>query len=504
MIDHTKVRFTRDSASAVFQDTSGIDVNDGQTSFSWDEIETVTVNDEPVVTGFDTDTFYKLPATVARPIAQPYTIDDTEYTFLKPREELQRGAWSLHNAPFTLGHPPTRMVRDSNEVHGFWRDPVYDEDTDELNAHLYVPVTDEDARGYIEENQDVSVGFYNKTAPVDDYDGEIGAQVDNLDGIDAYQTNIYFDHIASVQHGRCSPEDGCGIQVGADEVPDDYNTETSSYDHAPFVDSVESRGGGTLYETKDGDFISATHITHDYRDEEGKYYAVGPDENSDGVPKYPIDSCTGEDSVESAWHLRNHGHISISVTQLEERIKRRANELDCDSVPWEDGETDSTNTMTTETDCGSLGIDALSVDAVAAKHDGVQDALDEKDERIEELETELDEMEEENEELEEQVSTYEEEEKRGLVNAILEMTEALGTEEELMEMELSELEDAFELVQSVAGSEEGDEEPEEEEEEEEEEEGMNDSIEEGEDVIANADSTSTTTIKTPKRKTPWS
>jgi len=126
--------------------------------------------------------------------------------------------------------------------------------------------------------------------------------------------------------------------------------------------------------------------------------------------------------------------------------------------------------------------------------------LTKKKSKIDELQAKIDEMEEENEELEEQVSTYEEEEKRGLVNAILEMTEALGTEEELMAMELGELEDAFELIQSVAGSEEGDEE---EEEEEEEEEGEMDSLD-SEDVTANADSTSTPTVRAPKRKTPWS
>ena len=617
MIDHSKVRFTHDESRGVFRDASGVTVDDGQTSFTWDEIETVTIEDGPVVRGFDTDEFYKLPATVARPVAQPYTIDDIEYTFMKPREELERAAWSLHNAPWTLGHPPTRMVRDSNEVKGFWRDPVYDTETDELNANLFVPVTDEEAREYIEDNQDVSVGFYNKTASVDDYDGEVGGSVDNKSEIDAYQTDIYFDHIASVQNGRCSLEDGCGLQVGVDEVPKMYNKdhedvfvevdtqtgdgnhvfvrshynaeaqyflaaceylgdgefgdvlgstgpmesdyapinpitfmldeplgheqdfaivmfesndgemgdiiidhgepvydsamyeytarnrgENVTYDHAPFVDAAEGRYGNTLYENKDGSFISATHITHDYRDEEGKYYAVGPEENPDGVPKYPIDSCTGEDSVESAWKLRNHGDISISVTTLEERIKRRATQLDCDSSPWDDGETDSIDTMTKDTDCGGLGIDALSVDAVAAKHGGVREALDEKEEQIEELEAKIDEMEEENEELEEQVSTYEEEEKRGLVNAILEMTEALGTEEELMAMELGELEDAFELIQSIAGSEEGDEDDPEEEEEEEEE-GETDSLG-SEDVTANADSTSTPTVRAPKRKTPWS
>ena len=713
-----KTTFTHDAAAVVFKDDAdGITVDeDGDVEFDWDEVERVRVDDVPWADAFETTEFYKLPATVAKPIPQEYRFGEDTLTLKKPRQELKNAAWSLHNAPWTLGHPGTGMVKDVNDVHGFWRDPRYIDSIDNLDADLYVPVADEDARSFLERNADVSVGFYNKTVGVDSYDGVVGGNDSDAESIDGYQTNMLFDHVASVPVGRCSGEAGCGIQdapsekgkitdafklsdsrvlmgdsyLSADEehsvqvgdtvrpmhphMPEhegmegvvaeieedakflvidfeheeghkwyaDYEVEVVSseemdeeheeeateeditynsnpdtahvfvpqqegdgnhvvigeakhetmdfwtcvhlegdeyeqpdgpnlssaigeigpwpagtapphaimleeelqhgqefyvtlhadddgekgehirdaaenfifdtgefhaigtnaeqeeepvnpeeaeetedgfdYDHSPFVKSVTTDSGAVMLKTKDGAFIKDTDITHDYRDEDGNFFAVAPDENPDGVPKYPIDSCTGEDSVESAWHLRNHGDIDISVDTLEERIKRRASALDCDVAPWENGEenNDSEIIMTEKTqDCGGLGLTDLSVDAVAAKHEGVQEAIDAKDAKIAELEDKLSEAEDATEkvdELQEKVDEYEADEKAELVDEILARTDAMGDEETLMEKDVDELEEDLELVKSLSAD----------------------------DVVANGDGAGETpTITGPKRKTPW-
>lgn len=62
-------------------------------------------------------------------------------------------------------------------------------------------------------------------------------------------------------------------------------------------------------------------------DAKKEYYAVKASETSGDQPKYPINNCK---DVKDAWKLRSHGKgLTISVEQLESRIKRRAKALGC-------------------------------------------------------------------------------------------------------------------------------------------------------------------------------
>lgn len=69
---------------------------------------------------------------------------------------------------------------------------------------------------------------------------------------------------------------------------------------------------------------------------EGTVYAIAPDEHDDESTKhpenakYPMTSCDGEDSVDSAWHLREHGDYSIDQSTLEKRIIEAAKAMGCD------------------------------------------------------------------------------------------------------------------------------------------------------------------------------
>jgi len=69
----------------------------------------------------------------------------------------------------------------------------------------------------------------------------------------------------------------------------------------------------------------------------GTWFAVAPSEHNDDSTewaddaKYPLTSCTGENSVEAAWKLRGHGDMDISEDTLANRIQRAAEAMDCDS-----------------------------------------------------------------------------------------------------------------------------------------------------------------------------
>lgn len=204
-IDFDRQYFSRDTVSASINvaETDGVTEDDEGLSFDWNAIATVDADSIPSQYRefFDADSFKKVTATVARPIEQTYFIDGERYTFKKPSDELQKSAWSLDNTPYTLGHPDSGVVNTVDQIHGFWKNPRWVEATSDLNADLYFPANNSEVREFISDSGDVSVGFYNKYAHTDE------------DGIDAYQTDLFYNHVASVDTGRCSGEDGCGLNM---------------------------------------------------------------------------------------------------------------------------------------------------------------------------------------------------------------------------------------------------------------------------------------------------
>lgn len=374
-----------DAGVSAFDHSDVVDTSDGSVTFDWDAIPIVEV-DGPVADAFETNQFYRIDATIARPIPQPYQYNDSIVWLKKPREELQKAAWSVENSYWTHNHPSSDngMVRDVSQVRGFWKHPRYDTKHDNLDADLHVPVGDEDSRQFLEENGDVSIGFRHKNTRVDAYDGTVGGADSEEIELTGYQTDILVNHVASVQTGRCSAKNGCGVNAPSTDSNGTHG-HTAPCDGNASIDASDSHD--TDYQI-DG-FIRGIQITYDYEDD-GQYYAVAPDENPDDEPKYPINSCS---DVEDAWKLRNHGDISIEVSTLESRIKNRAQELGCDVPESDDNSTDKN--MTECTDCGDDGItiDAsdMSLDYLVDEHDGVADAV-EQAEQYEEISEDVDDV----------------------------------------------------------------------------------------------------------------
>lgn len=226
--------FTTDTVASAIQPST--DDASSDSAFDFDTVPTARVRNEPWTDAFETDEFFVFDTVVARPIEQTYYLHGDEYTFRKPERALRRAAWSVDNVPYPLTHPSDGPVRDTSDVHGFVRNPRYIEDRDEhgdaLVAQLYVPTGDSDAREFIDDSQSVSIGFYN------DLDWSV-----EEDGVDAYQTNMLVDHVAGVERGRCSIEDGCGIEADAvsELLTDDSTFDTSDAVTATSRSSTERK-----------------------------------------------------------------------------------------------------------------------------------------------------------------------------------------------------------------------------------------------------------------------
>lgn len=392
---------THDAATATFHDDAEgitVDEEEGDVSIDWDSVERVTVDNPPHAEAFDTKEFYKLPATVARPIPQPYQFRDEVVWLKKPREELKRAAWSLDNAPWTLGHPETGMVKNVDDIHGFWGDPRYIDSIDDLDADLHVPVGDEEAKSFIEGNTDVSVGFHNRIERVDQYDGIVGGEDDEDADLDGYQTEMFFDHCASVKLGRCPSEKGCGIDSAnhghMDAVPS--NTD-GPFKYPLRITNKSDGGGGTVSMQSTTDQPEGIYVADD------TWFAVGPDEHTKERTDYPedamfpVDNCS---NIEDAWNLRGHSdNLKIEESTLESRIKRAGEAKGCDSMPWETEDSLTTDDIAKAADRYSIGgrcadcgdnendttmeinFDDLStevaIEKLVSQHDGASDRIEE-------------------------------------------------------------------------------------------------------------------------------
>jgi len=241
---NTTVTVQDSYTAALHDDVAGIETTDGTQTINWDEVPVETIDSVPIAEHFATKKFYKLTATVAKPIKQPYVVDEDVYVFKKPADELKKAAWSLDNKPWTMGHPNTSngLVKSTSHIDGFWKNPRYIDAVNDLDADFYIPVDNTDAKQFIEDNQDVSVGFRNTLVTADSYSG---SDMTDADAIDGYQTDLYFDHVASVSNGRCSSEDGCSLAT--DEIAGELQIiDTSCVDSYSEGEMVEwDASGGT-------------------------------------------------------------------------------------------------------------------------------------------------------------------------------------------------------------------------------------------------------------------
>jgi len=189
-------RFFADSPTQTLEATTAVDAD-----FDASNAETVTL-ESPWNDFFGTDEYVEFRATVAQPIKQPYFYDGELRVFKKSEAELKRAQAQIENLYWTMGHPDQNRVTNADQIRGFWTSPHYD---DGQHAKLRVPANDTDAVRFAVQNDNVSVGF----------GGDLD-WTDEADGYDAVQRQMAYDHIASVEQGRCSPEDGCQLHADND------------------------------------------------------------------------------------------------------------------------------------------------------------------------------------------------------------------------------------------------------------------------------------------------
>jgi hypothetical protein len=150
------------------------------------------------------DGILSVPATVARHLIQDYD----GLRVLKPAAELEAAARFADGIPVTRDHPDAGIVTDRGEVLGFLKDPLFE--NDELKATL--EIADKDLAADVKDGKltGLSIGFF---CNLDKTEGTVGDAK-----YDAVQKDIFLNHVAVVDEGRCSIADGCGFHTDSKKI----------------------------------------------------------------------------------------------------------------------------------------------------------------------------------------------------------------------------------------------------------------------------------------------
>ena len=149
----------------------------------------------------EADGMLSVPVTVAN---AKHIYDYDGFKVRKPFEELEAAALFADGIPITRDHPLAGIVTDRRQVLGFFKSPTA---ADNLLKGI-LAITDKDLIADVKDKKltEVSAGFFC------DLDDSASGDVDGK-AYDATQKNIFLNHVAVVENGRCSIENGCGINL---------------------------------------------------------------------------------------------------------------------------------------------------------------------------------------------------------------------------------------------------------------------------------------------------
>ena len=152
----------------------------------------------------------RVPIVLAKEMIYHY--DD--YDAFRPADELEAVTNYIKGIPVTRSHPEEKIVTDRGEVLGWAMDAEFEDG--ELKVVL--EISDKDLISDIQSGKlkGVSPGHFSRIDK--NASGEFNGK-----HYDVTQRDIFVDHIAIVEEGRCNVDDGCGIVFDTKEEKNDEN-----------------------------------------------------------------------------------------------------------------------------------------------------------------------------------------------------------------------------------------------------------------------------------------
>lgn len=235
-----------------------------------------------------------VPAVIAHEIVQEYELAGERVQVYKPREELEKAAFTAENAWIVETHPDIGIVRNVEDIRGTMRNAKFVNNRIKGDLIFFKnrcsPLYIEDIKnGKI---KSVSIGFmFDLEETSGDFQGK---------RYDYIQRGLFIDHVAVAQRpGRC-PYPICGIGVDFFVAGDPY----------PNEHSCRLRDPGTL------DIVgSGEHKTNDktYRVIFGKPKGKPKAGSVEQAYRYPVKTWSGE---EARKHCQEHdGHFEPATKE---------------------------------------------------------------------------------------------------------------------------------------------------------------------------------------------
>ncbi len=148
---------------------------------------------------------------------------------LKTWDEIKKTWQMWEGRPITFEHPDQMVVKNPTDIIGFLGNVEKDEENKRLRGDLYVmkepaEFNQQDDNYWkvmlqaLKDREEISIGYW---AVPENEDGTYTDEFGNELEYDETVTQILPDHIASVDKGACSPEQGCGIGVEKNIEEDD-------------------------------------------------------------------------------------------------------------------------------------------------------------------------------------------------------------------------------------------------------------------------------------------
>lgn len=271
---------------------------------------------------------------------------------LWPADELRKAADTLEGQPFVRDHQNSTQGKVGEVTHAEFVEDVGVVYEAEIAPHYDELIADFEA-GLME----VSIRAYHAEEDELEEDEATGALV---------VENIAFDNLSAVNKGA-SPSNSAqpggldavggaesieaSVQVGGNGQAVATLERSAPVDADTVADAFEADE-----EAEETDDTTAEELAPDgIFTADGTWFAVGPDEHADDSTehaqdaKYPITSCTGENSLEAAWNLRANGDYDIDQATLESRLRAAAEAMDCDpSIVGMDDDEESADSSAAE------------------------------------------------------------------------------------------------------------------------------------------------------------
>jgi hypothetical protein len=151
------------------------------------------------------------------------------------------------------------------------------------------------------------------------------AVFDNLSVVNNGASPSNSVHPGDLESSNIEAADMSAVATLSTSIPDDYDPSEDIPELSVTVEDTPTDGDQYADTAPDGIYTA-----------DGDWFGIAPDEHDDEYTdhpddaKYPLTSCTGDESIESAWMLATQGDYSIDESTLKTRIRRAAKHMGCD------------------------------------------------------------------------------------------------------------------------------------------------------------------------------